>query len=236
MSQEKPVPQEQPTPDSQDKPQEKKHSQKSVIGYLFILFAAAFLLLLLAYFMQQRNSEEIIGDLRESMTDMQAVNDMLAENSQLRSELQSAQEALEESGQAMTDLEEEKAHPALVHQGRQFLPAAQPHPPDHAPSRVVGRLAAELPALHPSRQQQGNPRRFHRFQHGEQPPLPGDRPQIEGLPGAGCRIGPGGELLRQGKVAKHPPLGKPPGNLRGGPQAADKLPGEPLLPPPGRPG
>lgn len=109
MSQEKPVPQEQPTPDSQDKPQEKKHSQKSVIGYLFILFAAAFLLLLLAYFMQQRNSEEIIGDLRESMTDMQAVNDMLAENSQLRSELQIAQEALEESGQAMTDLEEEKA-------------------------------------------------------------------------------------------------------------------------------
>ena len=55
------------------------------------------------------NGKQVELIFEAAMTDMQAVNDMLAENSQLRSELQIAQEALEESGQAMTDLEEEKA-------------------------------------------------------------------------------------------------------------------------------
>jgi hypothetical protein len=36
----------------------------SVLGYITILFAAAFALLLLSYFMQQRNNEEVISGLR----------------------------------------------------------------------------------------------------------------------------------------------------------------------------
>ena len=63
--------------------------KRSALVYLVILFAAAFLMLLLAYFMQQRNSAEIIGnlsDLRESMGNIQSIDQLVEENRALREE------------------------------------------------------------------------------------------------------------------------------------------------------
>lgn len=68
--------------------------RRSVFPYLAILFATAFLLLLFAYLMQQRDSEEIMGnlsDLRQSLGSIQSIDELVAENRQLREE----KEALE---------------------------------------------------------------------------------------------------------------------------------------------
>lgn len=63
----------------------RKHTS-SVLGYLAVLFAAAFLMLLLAYFIQERNSTAQIGNLRNSLETFQSVDAMIAENQALRAE------------------------------------------------------------------------------------------------------------------------------------------------------
>lgn len=64
----------------------------SVMSYLAILFAAAFLLLLLSYFMQQRNSQETISGLKDSVSAMQSVANLIADNEALHQEV-AAQES-----------------------------------------------------------------------------------------------------------------------------------------------
>jgi len=55
--------------------------------YLAILFAAAFLMLLLAYFMQLRTSEETLGSLKQSLTSMESLDELVKENQQLHDEI-----------------------------------------------------------------------------------------------------------------------------------------------------
>lgn len=86
-------------PDAAPPPPRKK---SSVITYLAVLFAAAFLLLLLAYFMQQRTSEQAIGSLKESITSIESLDDLIEENRVLR-------ESLEEAQARLTRLEAELA-------------------------------------------------------------------------------------------------------------------------------
>lgn len=71
--------------------------------YLAILFAVAFLLLLLAFFNQQRANDEALGNLTQSITSIESLNQLLAENRELREELEAAEEELEA---AQSELEE----------------------------------------------------------------------------------------------------------------------------------
>lgn len=81
--------------------------KQSVAIYLIILFAAAFLLLLMAYFMQQRNSNTIIGNLQDSLTSFQTMEEMLAENQQLRERLDQLEEDLESLQSTYDDLSQQ---------------------------------------------------------------------------------------------------------------------------------
>lgn len=92
-----------PSPKS-DPPIKPARSQ-SVVIYLTILFAAAFLMLLLAYFMQQRNSNAVIGNLQNSLTSFQTLDELREENQQLRERLQVLEEerdALQSDNDALT--------------------------------------------------------------------------------------------------------------------------------------
>lgn len=65
----------------------KPHMRVSVLGYITILFAAAFLLLLLSYFMQQRSNEQVISGLKESVTAMQSLDNLQAEKEALQAQV-----------------------------------------------------------------------------------------------------------------------------------------------------
>ena len=77
--------------------------KQSVVIYLVILFAAAFLLLLMAYFMQQRNSNAIIGNLQDSLTSFQTVDELRDENELLREQISNLEDQLQ---QAQADLQQ----------------------------------------------------------------------------------------------------------------------------------
>ena len=55
-----------------------------IMGYLVILFAAAFLLLLLAYFQQQRANSETTDALKQSVSAVQSIQNLMDENAELR--------------------------------------------------------------------------------------------------------------------------------------------------------
>lgn len=78
-----------------DEPPVRPQRRQSVAIYLIILFAAAFLLLLMAYFMQQRNSDLIIGNLQDSLTSFQTVEELREQNEQLQGRLLELEEDLE---------------------------------------------------------------------------------------------------------------------------------------------
>ena len=87
-------------PVKHDPPIKPKNS-KSVAIYLVILFAAAFMLLLMAYFQQQRSSNEVIGNLQDSVNRFQTVDELQEENQKLRNEIA----ALEGNAKELQDLQ-----------------------------------------------------------------------------------------------------------------------------------
>lgn len=65
----------------------------SVMGYLAILFAAAFLLLLMSYFMQQRTNQEAMNDLQQSSSSaVQSLDNLIAERNSLKEQVASLEE------------------------------------------------------------------------------------------------------------------------------------------------
>lgn len=82
-----------PSPAETSKPPIK--SNTGIGRYLAILFAAAFLLLLLAYFMQQRTNQETLGSLKESITSIESLNDLVKENQALHEEIDALEDAYE---------------------------------------------------------------------------------------------------------------------------------------------
>ena len=67
----------------------KPHKKVSVMGYLTILFAAAFLLLLLSYFMQQRANEQAISGLQATSNNaFDSINNLIAEKDRLTGEVE----------------------------------------------------------------------------------------------------------------------------------------------------
>lgn len=89
---------------------EKKNKSGSVVGYLVILFIAAFLLLLMAYFMQQRAADaETIDTLRQSITSIESLDDLIEENQALRAENETLLAQLEDLADRLTLLENERS-------------------------------------------------------------------------------------------------------------------------------
>lgn len=82
----------------------KPKSGKSVAIYLVILFAAAFALLLMAYFMQQRSSNEVIGNLQNSVNQFQTVDELRQETQRLQQEIQ----RLQEENEALANQQKDK--------------------------------------------------------------------------------------------------------------------------------
>lgn len=82
----------------------KPKSGKSVAIYLVILFAAAFALLLMAYFMQQRSSNEVIGNLQNSVNQFQTVDELRQETQRLQQEIQ----RLQEENKALADQQKDE--------------------------------------------------------------------------------------------------------------------------------
>ncbi|MEQ2444140.1 hypothetical protein WMO64_11770 [Pseudoflavonifractor sp. CLA-AP-H29] len=67
----------------------KPHKKVSVMGYLTILFAAAFLLLLLSYFMQQRANEQAISGLQATSSNaFDSINNLIAEKDELAQQVE----------------------------------------------------------------------------------------------------------------------------------------------------
>lgn len=75
--------------------------KRSVAVYLTILFAVAFLLLLLAFFMQQRSNETIIGNLQNSASTTELLNQLIDENRNLQKENDALSDQLEALGQEL---------------------------------------------------------------------------------------------------------------------------------------
>lgn len=59
-----------------------------IMGYLVILFVAAFLLLLLAYFQQRRANSETTDALKQSVSAVQSIQNLMDENKELREKVE----------------------------------------------------------------------------------------------------------------------------------------------------
>ena len=89
-------------PPKEERPGQQRRRRQSVVLYITILFAAAFALLLMTYAMDQRRSNETLGDLTSSVSDlkdslsgMQTAQSALEENGALKNEIQDLQEQID---------------------------------------------------------------------------------------------------------------------------------------------
>jgi len=80
----------------------------SVLGYLLILFAVAFLLLLMAYFQQQRANAETSDALKESVSAVSAIQNMMEENENLREQVKSLEQQINALGDQTDSLNSER--------------------------------------------------------------------------------------------------------------------------------
>lgn len=88
--------------------------RSNVVGYLAILFAAAFLLLGFAYLQQQRINEETTDALKESSSAFQSIQDLMAENVDLKDQVEALEERL-----AAQEAEGQKRDQQLAAQARE---------------------------------------------------------------------------------------------------------------------
>lgn len=67
----------------------------AVMGYLVVLFGAAFLLLLMSYFMQQRTNREALNDLRQtSNSAVESLDNLIAERNTLKEQVSALEEEI----------------------------------------------------------------------------------------------------------------------------------------------
>jgi len=114
------------TGQSTDKPPETASPPSStakqgapVFVYLAILFASAFLMLLLAYFIQERNSAAQIGNLQDALENIQSIDEILAENQKMRTDLRSLQNSCAEITRENSSLEQHIAAISRANDSRQ---------------------------------------------------------------------------------------------------------------------
>ncbi len=80
----------------------------SVLGYLLILFAVAFLLLLMAYFQQQRANAETSDALKESVSAVSAIQNMMEDNETLREQVKALEQQIGELGDQADSLNSQR--------------------------------------------------------------------------------------------------------------------------------
>lgn len=98
-------------PEQAEKPAKDK---KPVIIYIMVLFIAAFLLMALSFLMHQRSNTEVMGELQNSVSTMQAVQQTQEKIIALQEELAAAEEQMDrlrqekaDSGQALLEVQQE---------------------------------------------------------------------------------------------------------------------------------
>lgn len=74
--------------DLQHQAEHSRSRRPPVLSYLVILFAVAFLLLLIAYFQQQRMNSETSDALKQSVSAVGAIENMMNDNETLRQEVE----------------------------------------------------------------------------------------------------------------------------------------------------
>ena len=80
------------------------HKKVSVMGYLTMLFAAAFLLLLLSYFMQQRANEQAISGLEATSSNaFDSINNLIAEKDRLTEQVEDLKGQVEDLQEELAD-------------------------------------------------------------------------------------------------------------------------------------
>ena len=80
------------------------HKKVSVMGYLAILFAAAFLLLLLSYFMQQRANQQAISGLEATSSNaFDSINNLIAEKDRLTEQVEDLKGQVEDLQEELAD-------------------------------------------------------------------------------------------------------------------------------------
>ena len=76
----------------------------SILNYLAILFMVAFLLLFIAYFQQQRQSAQATDDaMKQSASALQSIQNLLAENDELRGQVEELENRLAGKDEALTE-------------------------------------------------------------------------------------------------------------------------------------
>jgi len=93
-------------PDDHARGAERVRNQRrtSVLGYLVILFAAAFLLLLMAYFQQQRANSETTDALKQSVSTVESIQALLEDNQKLQEENGALKEAAAQLNSRLQEL------------------------------------------------------------------------------------------------------------------------------------
>ena len=70
----------------------KQRRQQSAMRYITILFAAAFVLMLFTYLMERRQTQEQIEDLQQSVSAVQSLKNLYAENDVLKEQIAQLEE------------------------------------------------------------------------------------------------------------------------------------------------
>jgi len=99
----------------------RSRSRAPIAGYLVILFAVAFLLLLMAYFQQQRLNDQTSETLKQSVSAVDALQQLMEDNEELRGKVEELETQVEELTQAKQVLEkaaQDHAYESIVNRGR----------------------------------------------------------------------------------------------------------------------
>ncbi len=99
----------------------RSRSRAPIAGYLVILFAVAFLLLLMAYFQQQRLNDQTSETLKQSVSAVDALQQLMEDNEELRTkvdELEAEVERLTEVNRGLEKTAQDHVYESIVNRGQ----------------------------------------------------------------------------------------------------------------------
>ena len=108
--------------DQDQTPRSPASGNKPVVVYIMILFIAAFLLMALSLFMHQRSSNEVVGELKNSVSALQEVQELQNQVIQLQKALDEAEDTAESFQDATETAREQASHMEhLLEESREAL-------------------------------------------------------------------------------------------------------------------
>ena len=99
-------------------PQEPSSKKKPVVVYIMILFIVAFLLMALSFVMHQQSNSKVLGELQDSVSAMQEIQDTQDRLLEMEKELSDTEDALD---QAQTELDQAKEENLQAQQVQEAL-------------------------------------------------------------------------------------------------------------------